>query len=126
MNPTTPCEPLALATLALETPCPKKLRRALGVLQCSLDARVSLEDLARHVAVNKFYLCHLFRRYFRAPPSTLHRALRLVRAAELLRNGMPPSAAAAETGWADQSHLSRHFARAFGMPPGAYARAHEG
>jgi AraC-like DNA-binding protein len=40
----------------------------------------------------------------------------------LLDRGVPPAQAAA-VGFADQAHLSRHFKRIVGVPPGAYQRA---
>src|SRR5437660_81246 len=41
----------------------------------------------------------------------------------LVRDGVTLAAAAAETGFADQSHLTRVFARQFGFTPGAWRRA---
>ena len=41
----------------------------------------------------------------------------------LLDRGVPPAEAAAEAGFADQAHLTRHFKRVVGVPPGAYQRA---
>ena len=41
----------------------------------------------------------------------------------LLLDGMPPSLAAAEAGFYDQSHLTRHFRRVLGTSPGRYARS---
>jgi AraC-like DNA-binding protein len=46
----------------------------------------------------------------------------LNRARRLLRAGEPIAAVAAETGFADQSHLGRLFRRTFGTTPGAYCR----
>ena len=39
---------------------------------------------------------------------------------------MPPAQAAAEAGFADQAHLTRHFKRIVGVPPGAYQRSRTG
>jgi AraC-like DNA-binding protein len=36
---------------------------------------------------------------------------------------MPPAAAAAEAGFADQAHLTRWFRRYYGITPGAYRGA---
>ena len=44
-------------------------------------------------------------------------------ARRLLLDGMPPSLAAAEAGFYDQSHLSRHFRHVLGTSPGRYARS---
>ena len=48
---------------------------------------------------------------------------RLNRARHLLRQGETPAIAAAESGFADQSHLSRRFRAAFGATPGRYRAA---
>ncbi|WP_315767641.1 AraC family transcriptional regulator [Bradyrhizobium sp. SZCCHNR2012] len=45
---------------------------------------------------------------------------RLNMARRLLREGQPIAAAAADTGFADQSHLTRLFRRTFGTTPGLY------
>jgi AraC-like DNA-binding protein len=45
------------------------------------------------------------------------------RARGLIASGMPLAEAAAHSGFADQSHMTRLFVRSFGMAPGFYARA---
>lgn len=39
---------------------------------------------------------------------------------------MPVAPAAAEAGFADQAHLTRHFTRAYGIRPGVLAPAFRG
>jgi transcriptional regulator GlxA family with amidase domain len=51
-------------------------------------------------------------------PKTLARILRLTRALDLARTGMPPARVAAETGFADQPHLSREVRALAGIPLG--------
>jgi transcriptional regulator GlxA family with amidase domain len=48
---------------------------------------------------------------------------RVDRARRLLLDGMPASLAAAETGFYDQSHLSRHFTQLLGASPRQDARS---
>jgi len=48
---------------------------------------------------------------------------RLGRARALIAAGTPLSEAALACGFADQSHLNRHFVRCFGFTPGAWRRA---
>jgi AraC-like DNA-binding protein len=48
---------------------------------------------------------------------------RVRRAKALLRAGRTPAEAAAEAGFSDQSHLTRHFKRLLGFTPGRYRRA---
>ena len=42
--------------------------------------------------------------------------------AGLIAAGTPLSETAAATGFADQSHLTRHFAARFGLTPGRFAK----
>jgi AraC-like DNA-binding protein len=42
---------------------------------------------------------------------------------ELESRGVPPAAAAAEAGFADQAHLTRWFRRYYGITPGGYRGA---
>lgn len=45
---------------------------------------------------------------------------RLARARTLIKNGVPLAETAARAGFADQSHLTRQFKRAFGLTPGRW------
>jgi Helix-turn-helix domain/AraC-like ligand binding domain len=66
-------------------------------------------------------------RAFRAetgmPPHAYLNQLRVRQARVRLDRGLPPAEAAAKTGFADQAHLTRHFKRVVGVPPGAFQRA---
>lgn len=48
---------------------------------------------------------------------------RLALARRAIATGRPLALAAAEAGFADQSHLTRQFKRAYGLTPGRFARA---
>jgi AraC-like DNA-binding protein len=48
--------------------------------------------------------------------------LRLARAWRLITEGCPLSRTTYDAGFADQSHLTRRFAAAFGLTPARYAR----
>jgi AraC-like DNA-binding protein len=53
---------------------------------------------------------------------TLARILRMSRALDLARQGVPPAVVAADTGYADQSHLSREVRALAGVPLGNLLR----
>ena len=61
-----------------------------------------------------------FRRRHGLSPQPFRALLRLNAARRLLRAGVAPAAVAADTGFADQSHLGRDFRRAFGVTPARY------
>jgi AraC-like DNA-binding protein len=72
--------------------------------------------------VGKFRLIRLFRERTGLPPHAFQVAHRVRRARRLLEAGAPIAAAAAEAGFADQSHLHRHFRRSLGLTPRQYQR----
>jgi AraC-like DNA-binding protein len=55
-------------------------------------------------------------------PHAYHTQVRINRAKELLRKRLPLAEVAARAGFADQSHLHRHFTRRVGITPGRYCR----
>jgi len=87
-------------------------------------ARVpSLADLAQLTGLSRYQVLRRFERAYGLPPHAWLLRRRAERARVLIRDGVTLAAAAAETGFADQSHLTRVFARQFGFTPGAWRRA---
>jgi AraC-like DNA-binding protein len=96
------------------------LRRACEYLDDNLAANTTLDELAGVAGVGKFRLIRLFRAGLGVPPHRYQLAQRLRRARRLLEHGETPAAAAAATGFVDQSHLHRHFRRGLGVTPSQY------
>jgi AraC-like DNA-binding protein len=84
------------------------------------DRNISLEQLASVAQIGKFRLIRLFRERTGLPPHAFLVAHRIRAARRLLEQGETAAQAAAATGFADQSHLHRHFSRTLGITPGAY------
>jgi AraC-like DNA-binding protein len=101
----------------------RALRRAGEYLHDQLARNVSLEELAAAAGSSPFRLIRLFRRRFGVAPHAFQVDLRVRTARRLLERGERPAQVAAEVGFHDQSHLSRHFTRIVGMTPGDYRRA---
>lgn len=79
---------------------------------------VSASDLASATGYHPVYVARAFRRYFGIGLGEYARLLRAERARALLRRSDEPLAwVAAETGYADQSHLSRAMRRFLGATP---------
>lgn len=106
----------------LADPGAAALTRARDLLHASPGRAVSLDELAAAAGLSKFHLLRTFTKRFGLPPHTYHTQLRIAIARSLLANGVPISRVALEAGFADQSHLTRHFARHMGLTPGAYVR----
>lgn len=85
-----------------------------------LSEALSLSDLAREVGLSAFYAARLFSRCTGMPPHAWRNQLRLNRAQSLLRQNLSVTEIATMTGFADQSHFTRHFKRAFGVAPGRW------
>jgi transcriptional regulator GlxA family with amidase domain len=95
------------------------------LLHATVDegASLSLEELSAAANLGKFRALRAFKRRHGMPPHTYELCLRVSRARELLKLGMSAAAVALECGFADQSHLTRHFRRLHGLTPGKYGRA---
>jgi AraC-like DNA-binding protein len=79
--------------------------------------------LERIAGIDRFTIARHFRRAFGTSPDRYRLMRRLGVARKALEQGVPLAEAAADAGFADQSHLTRQFKRAFGMTPGAWAKA---
>jgi AraC-like DNA-binding protein len=89
----------------------------------SAAADLTADDLAAVAGCSRYAAYRAFSRAYGLAPSDYQRQLRLRAARLLLRGGVPPAAAAAEAGFADQAHLTRWFRRYYGVTPGAYRGA---
>ena len=81
-----------------------------------------LEELASLANLSPYHLARVFRDEIGMPPHAYQTQARLGRTRVLLLRGWPPARVAQETGFADQSHLTRRFKRLVGVTPGRYAR----
>lgn len=101
--------------------------RALALIDASVAERVGaplcFAAVAAEVGITQAYLNRLFRRAVGLPPSAYVRQRRLQVAKALIRSGADLAGAAADAGFADQSHMTREFRRIQGVTPSAVARA---
>jgi AraC-like DNA-binding protein len=82
---------------------------------------VSLSQLTALTNLSPFYLLRVFRNHVGFPPHEYQTQVRIAHARKLIRDGNSISQVALETGFFDQSHLSRNFRRIVGMTPGQYS-----
>ncbi|MFJ5152477.1 AraC family transcriptional regulator [Streptomyces sp. NPDC088353] len=112
----------ALPQREIRTAGARTAARARAVLEERMAEPPSLERLAADLGSSPFALLRAFRNTYGMPPHTWLTDARVRRARRLLDAGTAPSQAAVAVGFTDQSHLSRHFSRIVGVPPGAYQR----
>ncbi|HEV2707484.1 MAG TPA: AraC family transcriptional regulator [Pyrinomonadaceae bacterium] len=98
------------------------LKIAREYLEANYAENVSLRQLAALSHISPFHLLRTFHEVVGLPPFEYQTQLRISQAKRLLRDGWSIADVAAETGFTDQSHLSRHFKRIVGVTPGKYVR----
>jgi AraC-like DNA-binding protein len=91
-------------------------------LHANLARRVTLDELAAVAGLSPFHFLRSFRQQYDATPQQFLMALRLDAAKRRLAAGEAPAVVAAETGLADQAHLTRAFVRRYGVTPARYQR----
>lgn len=92
----------------------------LDFMQAHLAQRVTLEQLAAVAGLSPFHFLRRFRAECHASPHQMLMALRLFEAKQRLARGEAPAGIAAAVGLVDQAHLTRRFARMYGVTPARY------
>lgn len=104
---------------------PPWLLRVRDRLHDELAESPDLEELARDTPVSGLALRRAFRRHFGLTVTDYLLQRRLEEACRLLaKSALPLADVAAETGFCDQSHLTRVMRRRIGTTPGEYRRRH--
>jgi AraC-like DNA-binding protein len=99
------------------------LARVVELMRARHAESLRLAELARYVGLTTFQLIGLFRRTTGLTPHAYLTQLRLAVACRHLRHGFPLAEVAAASGFYDQSALSRHFKRCYGITPLQFAHA---
>lgn len=98
------------------------VKTCLAYMEEHYDRRLTLRELARQVHLHPNYLCALFRDYTGKTVFGLLAAIRVERAAELLRNqDISVSAVAAACGFESPGFFTRKFKEIMGVTPKQYS-----
>jgi len=96
----------------------EKLVRAVEYIQDQLDTDLTVSGIAQAVHLSPYHFTRLFKESTGQSPYQYVVEARARKAKELLTTGkFTISEAAHHVGFVDQSHLTRHFKRVFGLPP---------
>jgi AraC-like DNA-binding protein len=105
---------------------PPSVSRAKALIDEDPTAVVTLADLAAASGLSRFQVVRAFSQATGMTPHAylVQRRIGIVR--RMIAKGTPLADAALAGGFADQSHMTRTFVRAYGLTPGAYALAFSG
>lgn len=82
---------------------------------------ISIKELSRRCQLSPYYLIRVFREKMGIPPHAYLKQVRITRAKQLFAQGLSVVDVAYQTGFADQSHFTRHFKQITGLTPGKYS-----
>jgi AraC-like DNA-binding protein len=99
------------------------VRKVADMMLERLADTLLLEDLAATAGLTVFQLIGVFKRTIGTTPHVYLTHVRLNAACRLLRRGSPIAEAATASGFCDQSALTKHFKRCYGMTPLQFAKA---
>ena len=101
---------------------PRSIRRAIEYARANFSRRdLDVSELAQAGHLSAYYFMRAFRATMGVTAHQYVIHLRLREARNLLAQGIPASLVAQSAGFADQSHLIRHFRSVFGVTPGDFA-----
>ncbi len=96
------------------------INRSIEFMHANFAAPIKLKDIAGIAGFHPGYFVDYFAKSKETTPHAYLLSIRLNAAKKALKEGQKPAEAAASSGFYDQSHLNRHFARVFGMTPGQF------
>ncbi|OKH87427.1 AraC family transcriptional regulator [Thalassospira sp. TSL5-1] len=98
-----------------------RLARARDFLEANTADTITSTDLEDVTGLDRYTLIRQFKACYATTPHRFLVMRRLQQAKTLIAQGEPLAGIATDTGFADQSHLNRHFKQAFGITPGRWA-----
>ena len=103
-----------------------RLRRVIDIMRARHAESLGLEELAAEIGLTAFQLIGLFKRTVGLTPHSYLTQIRLNAACRRLRLGEPIVDVALSCGFYDQSALTKHFKRYYGITPRQFAAAAAG
>lgn len=99
------------------------LLRVRDLIAADPTARHPIEAFEAVSGLDRWALARQFRAAFGTCPSSFRTMRQLDRARRMIAGGLPLAEVALDAGFADQSHMSRMFKRAYGLTPAKWAAA---
>lgn len=97
-----------------------RITETIRLFRDRLAENITLSEIAEQFSCTPYHLIRSFKKECGLSPHAYLLRLRLEKARELIRHGRRLVDVAFETGFADQSHLNRHFKANYGITPGGF------
>lgn len=100
-----------------------RIEELLSYIKQNLESELSVESLAKKFYLNRYYLMHLFKQ---ETGYTLHSYIqkkRVIKAAELIKQGMQAGEVYMLCGFGDYSSFVRAFKKEFQLSPKKYYKS---
>jgi len=96
------------------------IRRVMDFIYDNFHDDISIQQLAQMAHISPFHFIRVFSKQTGLAPHAFLMQLRVNKAKSLIDKGQSLSQVASQTGFSDQSHLTRIFKRYLGYTPGQY------
>lgn len=120
--------PTLNAATAGESICNKDFLRVspiLDYIRDNLSEPLTLDRISSHFYISKHYLCRIFKAATGFSVMEYIIYSRVLRARQLLQDGVSVQQAGELSGFSDNSHFIRTFGQLTGVTPGRYAKEYE-
>lgn len=110
-------------TAAAHGPAQQAALHAKRWIEARVTESITLDEIAKHVALDKYHLLRVFKEQFGVPPLQYQKQLRMDQARKLLQADLLSVAEVARSvGYGSVHAFSRAFKRYYGMPPSRVRR----
>lgn len=99
----------------------KYVKRVKEYIHAHYMDRITLEKLELETGISRYHLIRVFKKSMHVPPHAYQNLLRINHAKTELKNRRPIAEIAVDTGFYDQSHFAKAFAKIVGATPQTYA-----
>lgn len=100
----------------------QKILPILQHIQLNITENLSLDSLSKDFYINKYYLLNLFKKATGFTITEYIIKLRVIKACELLKKGLPVQEVGEMVGFNNNSHFIRTFKNIVGQPPKQYTK----
>lgn len=100
----------------------EKVLDILEFINQNLKEKISLDLLQKKFFVNKYYLCHMFKKNTGFTVFEYITYKRIMKAKELLKSHIPTTQACSESGFEDYSNFYKVFKKLVGVSPRRFAK----